>query len=155
MKKYLLPETGEFYKANLHCHSTVSDGKWTPERIKEEYTKRGYSVIAYTDHNVLLDHQDLTDDNFVALNGVEIDFASAKSEKERITVLYLQKVIAHDTTLPHYIINATGDDGIYVDAKCGATYEIFDVCGAPIAEGNISAGIISLPIPRGGSVKLS
>ena len=82
MKKYLLPETGEFYKANLHCHSTVSDGKWTPERIKEEYTKRGYSVIAYTDHNVLIDHQDLTDDNFVALNGVEIDFASAKSETE-------------------------------------------------------------------------
>ena len=25
MKIYLLPESGNFYKANLHCHSTVSD----------------------------------------------------------------------------------------------------------------------------------
>ena len=33
MKKYLLPENGNFYKANLHCHSTFSDGKWTPEEL--------------------------------------------------------------------------------------------------------------------------
>lgn len=34
MKHFLLPETGHFYKANLHCHSTVSDGSRTPEEIK-------------------------------------------------------------------------------------------------------------------------
>ena len=27
MKKYLLPNTGNYYKANLHCHTTLSDGK--------------------------------------------------------------------------------------------------------------------------------
>ena len=37
MKKYLLPRTGKFYKANLHCHSTVSDGKLTPAELKEAY----------------------------------------------------------------------------------------------------------------------
>ena len=26
MRKYLLPEKGTFYKANLHCHATFSDG---------------------------------------------------------------------------------------------------------------------------------
>ena len=36
MRKYLLPENGNFYKANLHCHSTVSDGTLTPEEMKEE-----------------------------------------------------------------------------------------------------------------------
>ena len=41
MKKYLLPESGNFYKANLHCHTNVSDGKWTPEKVKEEYSKQG------------------------------------------------------------------------------------------------------------------
>ncbi|MBE5732219.1 MAG: PHP domain-containing protein [Clostridiales bacterium] len=73
MKKYLLPENGQFYKANLHCHTTVSDGKLTPEQVKKAYMDHGYSIVAYTDHNVLLDHQDLTDENFVALNGFEID----------------------------------------------------------------------------------
>ena len=37
MRKYLLPNDGSFYKANLHCHSTVSDGVLTPNEIKEKY----------------------------------------------------------------------------------------------------------------------
>lgn len=72
MKKYLLPEEGIFYKANLHCHSTVSDGMWTPEEIKKNYMEQGYSVVAYTDHEVFIPHNELTDENFVALNGYEL-----------------------------------------------------------------------------------
>lgn len=73
MKKYLLPENGIDLKANLHCHSTLSDGKLTPEQLKDAYKAHGYSIIAYTDHNKLIDHQDLNDDGFLALNGYEID----------------------------------------------------------------------------------
>ena len=47
----LLPEAGQFYKANLHCHTVLSDGRWTKEQVKEEYRKRGYSVVAFTDDN--------------------------------------------------------------------------------------------------------
>ena len=78
MRKYLLPEKGRFYKANLHCHSTISDGKWTPEEIKENYKARGYSVVAYTDHSVFLTHNDLTDKDFIALNGYELDVTESK-----------------------------------------------------------------------------
>ena len=73
MRKYLLPETGNFYKANLHCHTTVSDGKLTPEQVKEHYMAHGYSVVAYTDHNNLVPHPELCDSNFLALNGYEYD----------------------------------------------------------------------------------
>lgn len=73
MRKYLLPEGGKFYKANLHSHSTVSDGKLTPEQMKEAYKAQGYSVIAYTDHNVMIDQTHLCDDEFVALNGYELN----------------------------------------------------------------------------------
>ena len=79
MKKYLISENGNFYKANLHCHSVISDGKWTVEQLKEEYMKQGYSVIAFTDHQVFLTHNDLTDDNFVALNGYEIDISGGST----------------------------------------------------------------------------
>ncbi len=72
MKKFLLSENGNFYKVNLHCHSTISDGKLTPAEIKEAYLKKGYSAVAFTDHEVFLQHNDLTDENFVALNGVEL-----------------------------------------------------------------------------------
>ena len=33
MKKHLLPETGNFCKANLHCHTVLSDGNKTPEEV--------------------------------------------------------------------------------------------------------------------------
>ena len=38
-KIYLLPNTPK-YKANLHCHTTFSDGAFTPEKIKEIYKQK-------------------------------------------------------------------------------------------------------------------
>ncbi len=86
MKKYLLPKVGQFYKANLHCHTTVSDGRWTPEQVKEEYKKHGYSIVAYTDHEVMVAHPELTDDEFIAMNGYELEakeYVSPVWEKNR------------------------------------------------------------------------
>ena len=73
MKKYLLPKSGIFYKANMHCHTTCSDGKKTPAEIKELYQRLGYSIVAYTDHDIFLHHDELSDDKFLALHGFEIE----------------------------------------------------------------------------------
>ena len=73
MKKFLLSEGGNFYKANLHCHTTLSDGKKTPEEVKKIYQDRGYSIVAYTDHDILIPHPELCDESFLALNGFEIE----------------------------------------------------------------------------------
>lgn len=81
MKKVLLTSEKKFFKANLHCHSVISDGKKTPEELKEMYLNQGYSIIAYTDHNVLIDHSELCDERFLALNGYEIDVSSKASSK--------------------------------------------------------------------------
>lgn len=71
MKKYLLGKIGKFYKANLHVHTTISDGQWTPQQVKEEYVKKGYSVVAFTDHEIIVPHNDLTDENFLAITSCE------------------------------------------------------------------------------------
>ena len=73
MKTYLLPSEGCFYKANLHCHTNYSDGKKTPAEIKEIYQRLGYSIVAFTDHDVLIPHDELTDAHFLALHGVEVE----------------------------------------------------------------------------------
>ncbi len=78
MKKYLLPPGGQFYKANLHCHSTLSDGHLTPEELKAEYKSRGYSVLAYTDHDIMLPHHDLADETFLPLTGYEMEVNEEK-----------------------------------------------------------------------------
>lgn len=72
MRIPLLGDAGRFYKANLHCHSTISDGKLTPEQLKETFLEKGYSVLCYTDHEVFIPHHAaLSDEHFVALNGYE------------------------------------------------------------------------------------
>ena len=73
MRTYLLPESGNDYKANLHCHSTFSDGKMTVEELKQRYTENGYSIIAYTDHDIFLPHPELADDTFLPLHGFEVE----------------------------------------------------------------------------------
>lgn len=65
------PKNGKFYKVNMHCHTVISDGKMTPEEIKEAYLAEGYSAVAFTDHEVFFPHHELTDETFVALAGYE------------------------------------------------------------------------------------
>ena len=53
------------YKANLHAHSTISDGELTPAAMKELYRSRGYSILSITDHNTPMPHNDMTEDDFL------------------------------------------------------------------------------------------
>ncbi len=73
MRKYLISNEGKFYKANLHAHSNISDGALTPEAIKKLYVEHGYSIIAYTDHDVMIPHPELCDEGFLALTGFEME----------------------------------------------------------------------------------
>ena len=72
MKQYLLPEGGAFYKANMHIHTNISDGSMSPEEVKEWHLNHGYSIVAFTDHEALVPHNDLTDENFLAITAVEV-----------------------------------------------------------------------------------
>lgn len=70
-KKYLIPNTRQ-HKANLHCHTTLSDGRIAPEEMAAAYKKHGYGVIAFTDHEYLTYHRELEDESFIVLTGYEI-----------------------------------------------------------------------------------
>lgn len=72
-RNYLISNEGRFYKANLHCHTTCSDGMLTPEQVKELYVRHGYSIVAYTDHNNYVYHRELLDETFVPLAGYEVN----------------------------------------------------------------------------------
>lgn len=42
-------------KADLHCHTTGSDGRHSLDYILEMYSKKGYGVVAITDHYTVAD----------------------------------------------------------------------------------------------------
>lgn len=98
MKKYIISPELNWYRANMHCHTTVSDGTLTPEQVKEEYKKMGYSIVAYTDHEILIDHSDLNDDEFMTITSSEYSINDDKpcfelSEGENMDIWRLKKVV--------------------------------------------------------------
>ena len=74
----LVDEMQRQYKVELHCHTTCSDGEFSPEEFKAQYQKNGFDAVAFTDHDIFLRHNELTDENFVALNGYELNVPTAK-----------------------------------------------------------------------------
>lgn len=71
MKKILLDGEKPFYKGNMHCHSTLSDGKMTPEELKAFYKARGYHFLAITDHDSINCHSYLDDEDFITITSAE------------------------------------------------------------------------------------
>ena len=76
----LLDRSKNYYKANLHCHSTNSDGRATPEDIKREYMARGYSIISYTDHEHVVDMSYLNEENFLTITGGELSVFDTENQ---------------------------------------------------------------------------
>lgn len=115
MKKILLDSNKKFYKANLHCHSTNSDGRLTPEQIKEKYMAEGYSIVAYTDHEHLIDNSHLSDDNFLAITACEI---AIKELPNQSTLKNLSMKVCH--------LNLYAKDAKNVDTPCyNSVYDHF------------------------------
>ncbi|MBQ8146521.1 MAG: PHP domain-containing protein [Clostridia bacterium] len=79
MKKYIISPKLNWYRANLHCHTTVSDGHFSPEEIKNVYKEMGYSVVAYSDHELIRDHSDLSDNEFLAITSSEFSIDDDKA----------------------------------------------------------------------------
>lgn len=78
MRKYLI-EPKKYYKANMHTHTTKSDGAMEPEEVKALYKKLGYSIVAFTDHAYMEDYNSyLSDEEFIAINGYENEVINPK-----------------------------------------------------------------------------
>ncbi len=69
---HLLPNVEKYYKTNLHAHSNISDGRLDPQEVKAEYKRRGYSILALTDHEICFSHPELNDEEFLTLTSYEL-----------------------------------------------------------------------------------
>jgi hypothetical protein len=66
---YAVP--GTFRKAQLHCHTTESDGRIRPRDLLAMYRNAGYAFVCITDHNHVTRCTDLDDQHFQAIPGTE------------------------------------------------------------------------------------
>ena len=66
------PEHTNWYKGNLHSHTTNSDGAWTPDEAVEHYKANGYAFLCLSDHNLYTDYRyKYNSDLFLILPGTE------------------------------------------------------------------------------------
>lgn len=124
MKIYLIDPKKEWHKANLHCHTNNSDGYYSPQEIKRIYKEHGYSIVAFSDHELLFDSSYLTDDEFVAITATEYSINDrskpandtyCKNDKELsgrdVKTVHLN-LFSKD---PHNTFHIASDDSIFTE----------------------------------------
>ena len=65
-------EQRQALRANLHTHSTLSDGRLAPEQVIEAYASEGYDVLAMTDHHQVNDVTQWDNHGMIIIQGAEL-----------------------------------------------------------------------------------
>lgn len=60
-------------RGNLHCHTTRSDGKGTPENVIRQFEYSGYDFLALTDHRYYNYENFAEGSNLLIIPGMEMD----------------------------------------------------------------------------------
>jgi hypothetical protein len=74
-------ERGNWYKGNIHSHTTVSDGNLRPEESAAAYKSRGYDFLALTEHNVFTSYDGKFGSDFVTLDSFEYNFVMDEGDR--------------------------------------------------------------------------
>lgn len=64
-----------YYKAQMHCHSTNSDGVFSPQEVGQLYKDRGYEILFLTDHNFMTPYTDINIPGLLVINSEEYTFS--------------------------------------------------------------------------------
>lgn len=84
-------ETLNVYKANLHTHTTISDGKFTTQQQIDQYAARGYDVLALTDHGRHNYFQAYDSHGMTMIPGIELHPAGPRGIKWHLLALNVDR----------------------------------------------------------------
>jgi Predicted metal-dependent phosphoesterases (PHP family) len=73
-EKSTFMEGGQWYKGNLHCHSTISDGQLTVDELIQAYKAEGYDFLATSEHFLFYNGEDKNTRDFILLPSFEYHF---------------------------------------------------------------------------------
>jgi len=108
---------GNWYKANLHTHTTLSDGDVNLAVRVKQYRDIGYQVLAVTDHEKTNHIEGYSDANFLLLNGMETHPQSNTEVRNHFVCLNIPEGLsfANDVNAMERIrqVKASGGEVIY------------------------------------------
>ena len=90
-------KNGHWYKGNLHCHSTNSDGKLSPREVADLYKSHGYNFLAISDHDRYSDYRsEFNEENFIILPAIEASAVlyKEKGSNDRIAIHHIHGILS-------------------------------------------------------------
>lgn len=85
MRKELFSREGNWYKGNLHSHTTNSDGRLRPKEATALYKQYGYHFMCLSEHDYFTDlREELDEENFILLPGVEASVLLMDRERSHV-----------------------------------------------------------------------
>jgi hypothetical protein len=72
MKHHIYSADLPWFRGNLHCHSTNSDGALPPQKVASHYANLDYHFLALTDHLMVTDPEPLQRDELLLIPGTEL-----------------------------------------------------------------------------------
>ena len=135
------PAKGNWYKANLHTHTTASDGRASPAETADLYRRAGYHVLAITDHSVVTDVRGLSDEGFLVMRGLEYHPRCRQAEAPHHLVglgvphgFGFDGVDADDASACIKAVRAAGGESVLAHPLwCGHRYDMYAHLGDYIA----------------------
>ncbi len=91
---------GRWFKGNLHMHTTVSDGRRSPEEAVAWYREQGYDFVSVTDHVALTPTAHLDTSDFLTIPGTEYHGEDASLGLYHIVAWGMETLPLHDVATP-------------------------------------------------------
>jgi len=105
------------YKANLHTHTTRSDGGHSPQDVVDRYHELGYKILAITDHNEVtypwgsFSNLSPSEGAYKKLADGRIDSSSVQYEDRNPEELKMFAIQGNEVSSPHHLGSFFSDYG--------------------------------------------
>lgn len=86
MKQIVIDPAIPQWKGNFHCHTTVSDGRLSPDQVAALYARAGYDFLAITDHRKVVDPRSVKAD-LLLIPGVELDYVVQRRHRQAVHIV--------------------------------------------------------------------
>lgn len=97
MRKEMFARNENWYKGNLHSHTTNSDGRLSPREAAEFYRKYGYHFMCFSEHDYFTDlREELDREDFIILPGVEASVILRNREETRIKTHHIHGILGNE-----------------------------------------------------------
>lgn len=103
---------GNWYKGNLHSHTTNSDGPFTPRKTVDYYKEKGYQFLCITDHDKVTEVEGQREEKCLILRGAEYDIVLDKGEGVHFVAINMKgDILKTENTSKEEVIRQIKEQG--------------------------------------------